>query len=414
MNEPSVLYITNGSPSYMPPLRLGADQVEMGPNMPDGTTADGRIRRRIEAGNITPESLLACLPDGFTPDLIFIQASSYRCARPIGLARLPGRKFLVIADLHHGTKPLTSMLRYVAQENFDGVIVTHGAHFAHWFEELARCPVALIPNFNVAGHTQPFKAVREPTVLFLGQAGDFHPRRRYLLDAIKQAGLPLIEGQAEPEDAARLYGEAQIVFNCSLNGDINMRVFEVLAAGGCLVTDRLSPQAGLEQLFQDGRHLAFYDDADDLLALLKLLLARPLDALDLARAGQKEYLARHAPETRRRQVQDFVMQGIDPKIFSSMAVLPASQPDLMTRAAMYEQLQEVQRKTLFPLPLYIDPSLPAEIASDAADLVRFRPMPLTSWPTEPALLLLDKETEATRQAQGGQTLLRYSAPVHQD
>ncbi|MBF0353888.1 MAG: glycosyltransferase family 1 protein [Alphaproteobacteria bacterium] len=414
MNEPSVLYITNGSPSYMPPLRLGADQVEMGPNMPDGITEDGRIRRRIEAGDITPESLLACLPHGFTPDLIFIQASSYRCVRPIGLARLPGRKFLVIADLHHGTKPLTSMLRYVAQESFDGVIVTHGAHFAHWFEELARCPVALIPNFNVAGHTQPFKAVREPTVLFLGQAGEFHPRRRHLLDAIKQAGLPLIEGQAEPKDAARLYGEAQIVFNCSLNGDINMRVFEVLAAGGCLVTDRLSPQAGLEQLFKDGQHLALYDSEDALILLLKRLLARPMEAMALAEGGHREYWAKHAPETRRRQVQDFVIQGIDPKIFSRRTVLPASQPDLMTRAAMYEQLQEAQRKLTSFSPLYIDPSLPGILALDAVDLVRFRPMPLTGRPTEPALLLLDQKTEATRQSQTDQTLLRYSAPVHQD
>jgi spore maturation protein CgeB len=37
---------------------------------------------------------------------------------------------------------------------------------------------------------------------------------------------------------AGIYNAAQITFNCSLNGDRNMRIFEVMAAGGFLVTDR--------------------------------------------------------------------------------------------------------------------------------------------------------------------------------
>ncbi|TAN53922.1 MAG: glycosyltransferase family 1 protein [Rhodospirillales bacterium] len=414
MTEPGILYLTNGSPSYMPPLRLSMRQVEMGPNMQDALTEDGRIRRHIEAGNFPSDKLLAKLPEGFLPDLTFIQASSYRCAKPTHLERLTGRKFLVIADAHHGSAPISSMLTYLSDEAFDGVIVTHGAHFAHWFAELGRCPVAVIPNFNVAGHALPFKSAREPVILFVGQAGDFHPRRRHLLDAIKQAGLPLIEGQAEPEDAARLYGKAQIVFNCSLNGDINMRVFEVLAAGGCLVTDRLSPQAGLERLFENGRHLALYDSLDDLIPLLKRLLASPLDALALAEAGQREYLARHAPFIRKKQVLDFALSGIDP------GILPVPAQDrlvdsssLFDRVCLYETLQEKQRALISSLPLFIDPSLPGITGLDANDLVRFNVSALTQWPEGPALILAKEGWERLGQAGNGQTVITYSSE-HQD
>jgi spore maturation protein CgeB len=57
---------------------------------------------------------------------------------------------------------------------------------------------------------------------------------------------------------ARLFSRAKVVFNCSLAGDLNMRVFEALSCGSFLVTDRAAN--GLEDFFADGEHLALYDD----------------------------------------------------------------------------------------------------------------------------------------------------------
>lgn len=407
MTGSNVLYITNGSSTYMPPLRLGDCQVELGPNMTEETTADGRMRRFLEAGDIPANKVLAGLPKGFQPDLTFIQASSYRCAKPVELDRLPGRKFLVIADLHHGTSPVTSMLSYAQSEWFDGVIVTHGRHFVHWFEELGTCPVSMIPNFNVAGLKSPFQTTREPTILFIGQAGAFHPRRRHLLNAIKMAGLPLVEGQADPEDAARLYGQAQIVFNCSLNGDINMRVFEVLAAGGCLVTDRLSKASGLEEMFENDKHLVLYNDDAELLSHLKRLLSNPLQALTIAENGANEYWSKHSPAVRKRQVLDFVARA------RRRGPTPAfSDVKLMERAALYERLQEVHRKLTAPTPFMVDPALEMKLGKDAECLPLLEPVAWQEKAPSPCVILASDARDLSQDE--GQMLVAYSPPAHQD
>ena len=102
--------------------------------------------------------------------------------------------------------------------------------------------------------------------------------------------MPLRILSCPAEQAARHYGEAHITFNCSLNGDLNMRVFETLGAGGFLLTDRLSPQSGLERLFRDGAHLALYDSPDDLIAKIEYYLDRPDEAAEIARRGQQHYI----------------------------------------------------------------------------------------------------------------------------
>jgi len=42
-----------------------------------------------------------------------------------------------------------------------------------------------------------------------------------------------------PREMAAVYGKSKIVFNASINGDVNMRVFEAMAAGALLITDRI-------------------------------------------------------------------------------------------------------------------------------------------------------------------------------
>ncbi|MGE3376467.1 MAG: glycosyltransferase [Vicinamibacteria bacterium] len=103
-------------------------------------------------------------------------------------------------------------------------------------------------------------------VVFVGHVRPFHRRRRRLLDRLA-ARFRVHEAQGvfrAPQ--AELFSRAKVVFNCSLAGDLNMRVFEGLAAGRLLLTDRIGN--GLEQLFADGEHLVLYEDdtLEDLVA----------------------------------------------------------------------------------------------------------------------------------------------------
>jgi hypothetical protein len=150
---------------------------------------------------------------------------------------------LLVADTHHGEAPLQKCLAYARQEPFDRIALIHDPHHLHWFTEAQIAPTTYIPNVNVAHFAQPFKEDRQPRIAFVGQTGHWHPRRSRLLQVIQKAGLPLIVQQAAAPTTSAIYASSQITFNCSLNSDLNMRVFEALAAGGFLITDRLSPQS---------------------------------------------------------------------------------------------------------------------------------------------------------------------------
>src|ERR1700730_1461066 len=90
-------------------------------------------------------------------------------------------------------------------------------------------------------------------------------------------------------------------------GDLNMRVFEAFAAGGFLITDRLSPQTGMETMFRRGEHYVDYEGPDDLLEKLRYYLARPRECLEIAKAGNAAYLATHQPPGRIRELMEFVL-----------------------------------------------------------------------------------------------------------
>ena len=67
---------------------------------------------------------------------------------------------------------------------------------------------------------------------FVGQVGRFHPYRRWVLQQVQAAGLPLETLRGTLAQTADIYADSQITLNISLNGDLNLRVFEALAAGG--------------------------------------------------------------------------------------------------------------------------------------------------------------------------------------
>lgn len=71
---------------------------------------------------------------------------------------------------------------------------------------------------------------------------------------------------------ADLYANARIGWNCSVGGDVNMRCFEVAAAGACLVTDQIDDN-GFDEIFDD---LAVtYRGVDDMLGKIDHLLSHP-------------------------------------------------------------------------------------------------------------------------------------------
>jgi glycosyltransferase involved in cell wall biosynthesis len=94
-------------------------------------------------------------------------------------------------------------------------------------------------------------------------------------------------------DLNRLFNASRIVLNASRNPGshgLNMRFFEVPAAGSLLLTD---PVPELEKHFVPDTHLVVYRDTAELKQRLAALLASPGQLESIRRAGQRLVLEHH-------------------------------------------------------------------------------------------------------------------------
>lgn len=108
-------------------------------------------------------------------------------------------------------------------------------------------------------------------------------------------------------DMARTYSQSKIVFNKSLKGDLNMRVFEALSCGRLLLTDRINN--GLEELFTDKEHLVIYNDYEDLRNKARDYLTHPDESEAIAHKGQEEIWKKHTYLHRARYLVETILKN---------------------------------------------------------------------------------------------------------
>lgn len=125
--------------------------------------------------------------------------------------------------------------------------------------------------------------------------GNFHnglagPRIE-ALDAFFRECPSIFFGNRIFQEVTQKYAESRLVFNRSINGDANMRVFEAMCSGSCLVTDRVPD---LDRLgFEDGVHYAGYSSIDELQAVTRRLLADDGERDRIASNGRLAVVGHH-------------------------------------------------------------------------------------------------------------------------
>ncbi len=135
-------------------------------------------------------------------------------------------------------------------------------------------------------------APREYDLAFVGTLRSEHPDhapRIALLNRLSRRYQTKFLYGAFDADLSAVYASARIVVNRSIHDDVNMRVFEALASGSLLLTDRVP---GLSDLFADGLHLAVYED-DRVEEAVDRWLADAARRRAVARAGQAEAFRAH-------------------------------------------------------------------------------------------------------------------------
>ena len=359
------------------PVMFSNLEVFLGPDCE--TIMDGNKFHSIKTpvGFYDIKPIVEQLPSTQTPDLVVVKADATGRNYPINLKSLKCHKLLILGNTQHLKTPIQSLLKYAVQEKFDFITTDHKRHHLHYFKEAGFKKVFWLPCFNIYPHEQPYYENKTYEISFVGQAGRWHPYRKYVLQYLTANGIKINQFQAPQDRAAEIYAQSLINLNISLNGDLNLRIFEVLSSGGFLLTDRLSKESGLDILFKDGEHLVCFNDEKDLLDKIQYFLKNSDEARAIARNGYEEFKRNHTPEKKIKELMDVIFDGKQNPLYDiqkekrSVYVKSDSSTELMARVAIYEFFQEMHLKEKTQSILFW-PGVDGKLACDVIDLPRLQ------------------------------------------
>ncbi len=356
-------------PVYIRPFTLSDRQVTVGPKIrPDQPLAMFAGFTPQRAYRLKEALISSGLPTVFDAIVVWADASGENL--PLQLDEFDCPKVLCVGDTHHCASPLKNMIGYARQAGYDFIVSSHNRQHLHWFAESGFANVAWLPGLKVRHLPRPFQASRKPCISFFGSVGKYHPRRLRLLQDLNRA-VPVVAARGSREHAADMCASSLVSFNASLNGDLNLRVFETLSAGGCLLTDRLSAQSGLDLILKEGKDFAGYDSVDECREQARFLIAHPDIALKLAQAGHDAFVATMLPEHRVNQLLSWIFDGALDEMFCSPPPGAGTDASVTDRLQVYEDLQELHRVEEAPRVLFFGDVAEAYL-TDALDLRRLR------------------------------------------
>jgi len=142
-------------------------------------------------------------------------------------------------------------------------------------------------------------------IAFVGHINSkIHTKREKMIQLIRSKFSSIkIIGGVFLNEMADVYAQSKIVFNCSLNNDINMRLFEGCCSGSLVVTDYIQD---LEHL---NLHVVNYTDEFDLEYKLNWYLENDAEREKVAKLGQQEALREHTYMKRMEQMIKIVKRG---------------------------------------------------------------------------------------------------------
>ena len=142
-------------------------------------------------------------------------------------------------------------------EQFDFVFTSHrpGLPGSRWL------PFAADPETH-----RPLNRPKTYDVCFIGNPF-LGPRARTLGALHARYRDRMFVGFVPHHEMVELYNRSRLVFNLSVRGDLNARVFEPLACGTCVVTDD-DPQIGVSDLLRPGHEVVTWRYRPDLVEVL--------------------------------------------------------------------------------------------------------------------------------------------------
>jgi glycosyltransferase involved in cell wall biosynthesis len=201
--------------------------------------------------------LLRQIPRGHDFDFVVLVENIGERVFPKGIEESPIPTVFYSIDTHlnlywHREYGRAFDLVLTTQKDYVEKFKKSGAKRAFWL------PWSIDPNVF---HDHGLKRIYD--IVFIGTLDPSSRRKRsYLVEELsKKFNVKVFGTQPDkrlsPTEMARVYSQAKIVLNESILEELNFRVFEAMACGPLLMTEKIGN--GLLDLFQDRRHLVVYD-----------------------------------------------------------------------------------------------------------------------------------------------------------
>lgn len=221
---------------------------------------------------------------------------------PKVLRDAPGTTIAVMIDVHQQLEYRLAYARY-----FDHVFIAQ-PDYLDAFRALGHPSVHYLPlACDPAVHFRP-GLDRDIDVGFVGKFGTPGSDREQVLRQVLSAFATNDTGRGyTPAEMGEVYSRSKIVFNKSINRDLNMRFFEGLGAGALLVTDRIGN--GLAEAAEEGVHYIGYDTAEEAIERIRYYLDHEEERLAIAARGQALAFERHSYAARMARILDTVARN---------------------------------------------------------------------------------------------------------
>ena len=192
-----------------------------------------------------------------------------------------------------------------------------------------------------------------PKMFDVSFVGNLFPGpRSELLQSIQQNFSDVKIARAFFDEMARTFSASKIVFNRSIENDLNMRVFEALSCGSLLITNEIEDN-GQSEFFQDGIHFATYKEEAELIEKIRFYLEHEDEREKIGNQGREEVVEKHSYSLRMQQLLQVTEEFLTkrkPQRSSDAGTLPASaETDSATTKEKDKQYFEFPRPEILEL-----------------------------------------------------------------
>lgn len=244
------------------------------------SNADIVLRRVI----VNAETVLAQLPPRWNPDLIVLGDESTQ-PQVLGLETLPIPLVWYAIDSHIH---VDWHMYYAAA--FDVIFVAQKDWIPAYHMDMSRQFVSWMPLFCHRSGDRHLGLTRDIPLSFIGTLNAARNPDRVDLIQRLQARYQVVVRSGPYQET---FNRSMTVLNQSVANDVNFRIFQAMACGALLLTERVGN--GFSDLFQDRTHCALYEkgNVDQIIEITEYYRTHRAEREAIARQGHETVMTEH-------------------------------------------------------------------------------------------------------------------------